>query len=256
MKVSSTQLKKLLKTRHRRDAFVEEIGTPRGGRIDALAVARSWTQACVYGYEIKTSRADFLRDDKWRSYLPFCNQFYFVCSSGTIDKLELSPEAGLITASKNGTRLYTVKKAPDRHADPSCLQEMFRAIIITRFQVTEAWDPNAKDSNYLFWRNWLMGKKDMASVGRKVARRLGELYRENVRRVDDENWHLKSEVDRLQKIKELLNDLGLENYGGVVEKMRHRLHGPDQQYLISALRSTYFRSRRTLLDIGEDIKEE
>ena len=52
--------------------------------------------------------------DKWRGYLPYCNQFYFVTPPGLVDPGEVGSDAGLIVCSKNATRLYTKRKAPTR----------------------------------------------------------------------------------------------------------------------------------------------
>lgn len=112
----------LLRCRHSRDVFVPECknGATQyvylGGhrRIDAWAMKRSWLNFEIIGYEIKTSRADFLRDDKWREYLPMCHRFYFVVPWGLIDPREIESPAGLIYVAKTGGRLYAKKRAVRR----------------------------------------------------------------------------------------------------------------------------------------------
>lgn len=47
-------------------------------------------------YEVKSSRADFLADSKWESYLRFCTQFAFVAPAGAIQRWELHRDVGLI----------------------------------------------------------------------------------------------------------------------------------------------------------------
>jgi hypothetical protein len=50
-------------------------------------------------YEIKTSRADFLRDvesEKWRKYLDFCHRLLFAAPRGLILRQEVPRPAGLI----------------------------------------------------------------------------------------------------------------------------------------------------------------
>ena len=65
-----------------------------GRRIDMFYFNR-WNKE-TRGYEIKISRADFLQDKKWESYLKFCNWFYFVAPVGIIDPEELPESIGLI----------------------------------------------------------------------------------------------------------------------------------------------------------------
>jgi len=74
------QLVDLLAAKHSEDVFVPEckLGPSYGdgnGRIDAWAMAKSWAHPLVNAYETKVSRSDFLNDNKWQMYLPFCNQF-------------------------------------------------------------------------------------------------------------------------------------------------------------------------------------
>ncbi|HEY0797748.1 MAG TPA: MmcB family DNA repair protein [Candidatus Baltobacteraceae bacterium] len=63
-------------------------------RFDVVGVTQYTRQVRIY--EIKSSRADFLRDDKWERYLPFCTHFAFVAPAGMIARWELNREIGLI----------------------------------------------------------------------------------------------------------------------------------------------------------------
>jgi hypothetical protein len=90
--------------------YMTEAPVP-GGRVDLMVIdLRTY---CVYGYEIKTSRSDFVSDDKWTSYTPFFNYFYFATPPGIIKKTELPDEVGLLEFSGTGNnkRLYQAKKA-------------------------------------------------------------------------------------------------------------------------------------------------
>ena len=119
--VTDYDVRKLLRAKHSDDLLFEEIGIgsegmDRGsgtnGRFDGYAVAKSWSRALYVGYEIKVSRQDFLRDDKWPKYLGACTQFYFVVAHGIADSSEVGEKAGLIECSKNCKKLYVRKKAP------------------------------------------------------------------------------------------------------------------------------------------------
>ena len=86
-KVTSTEIKQALAKYHPKDYFISECKTdstyfagPQGLLIfDGLAVARSYTSPCITGYEIKVSRSDFQRDNKYHLsfilwYLPDCSK--------------------------------------------------------------------------------------------------------------------------------------------------------------------------------------
>jgi hypothetical protein len=67
-----------------------------GRRADLLALDRSGQLTLV---EIKSCRADFVADRKWRHYLDFCDRFYFAVGPGFPLDL-LPPEEGLILADR------------------------------------------------------------------------------------------------------------------------------------------------------------
>src|SRR5580765_3591485 len=110
-KVTSDIILEMLAVRHSEDVFVPECKTgpthyaDRCPRIDAWAMRRSWANPVTFGYEIKTSRNDFVRDEKWRDYLAYCTQFFFVAPPGIIRIDELPAEVGLIETSTNAKTL-------------------------------------------------------------------------------------------------------------------------------------------------------
>src|SRR5687767_11755578 len=108
----------MLTNKHAEDVFVPECkdGPSHGSmcKLDGWAMAKSWARPCVTGYEIKVSRSDFLRDNKWPSYLPMCNELYFVSPRDVIKPEECPEPCGLLYVADSGTRLFTKKKAPYR----------------------------------------------------------------------------------------------------------------------------------------------
>lgn len=102
------------------DAFFTEVknGRTQGNRellkLDALAIRKSWVKPCFTGYEIKVSRGDFMRDDKWSGYLKCCHEFYFVCPAGLIQPEELPVEVGLIYYNSDKNSISTKRKAVHR----------------------------------------------------------------------------------------------------------------------------------------------
>lgn len=117
--MTSWDVKQALAKRHAKDMFFTEA---KNGptqtvqshcKIDALAINISWTRFSIIGYEIKISRSDFLRDEKWRAYLPMCHQLYFVVTPGVCELSEVPDVCGLVTTTAKGG-LRAVRKAPWR----------------------------------------------------------------------------------------------------------------------------------------------
>jgi hypothetical protein len=65
-----------------------------GCRFDVIGLGRYTRQVRIY--EVKSSRADFLADAKWESYLRYCTHFAFVAPAGAIQRWELHHDVGLI----------------------------------------------------------------------------------------------------------------------------------------------------------------
>jgi hypothetical protein len=72
-----------------------EFSPSRSGcRFDVIGLGRYTRQVRIY--EVKSSRADFLADGKWTSYLKYCTHFAFVAPAGAINRWELERDVGLI----------------------------------------------------------------------------------------------------------------------------------------------------------------
>ncbi len=173
--ISARDVLDLLRCRHSEDVFVDECkdGPTHGRRhlrLDAWAMRRSWVNACISGYEIKVARSDFVRDDKWRGYLPLVNEFYFVAPRGVVDKDELAPEAGLLEVSKNCRRLTCRKKA--MYTDAPDAEMAMRYILMSRVKI---FPPNFYSANTLEdWQLWLASRKRSKEIGYEVRCRLSE----------------------------------------------------------------------------------
>lgn len=72
-------------------------------RIDALVVdlKTRWAR----GFEIKMSRSDFLRDEKWECYTQFCSSLSIVCPAGLIRKEDVVAPYGLLYVEREYTYL-------------------------------------------------------------------------------------------------------------------------------------------------------
>jgi hypothetical protein len=205
LKITARDVLEALRVKHADDVFVDECkdGPSQGEhfRLDAWVMNRSWANAVTTGYEIKVSRSDFLKDEKWRAYLSLCNQFYFVCPRGLITPSELPPEAGLYYISNTGGRLLVQKKAPHRGVEIP--ETVYRYILMCRTVVTrDRW--MVKDK-LQFWRDFINEKAEKRRLGCEVSKAI----RESVSHVEVENMRLQQENESLTETKDALKRLGI-----------------------------------------------
>lgn len=81
-------------------------------RMDVVGIEHSWSPPTVKIAEVKVSRRDFLNDTKWRTYLDYCNEFYWAVPTGLVGRDEIDAKAGLIMVNPNTGSVTTVKAAP------------------------------------------------------------------------------------------------------------------------------------------------
>ena len=97
------------------DIFIPEF-TFGGKRIDALSI--NMRKKMVRGYEIKTSRADFMRDKKFQTYSNFCDLLYLVCPENLIRRDEIPDGIGLIYVIESEFYIWKyVKRAKRNRVD-------------------------------------------------------------------------------------------------------------------------------------------
>jgi len=211
LKLTAKHLLELLAVRHSRDVFVPECktGPTQTGsghlRMDGWAMKSSWTKPHTYCYEIKVSRQDFVNDNKWQLYLPYASNFYFVTPPGLVQLEEIPEQAGWLVCSKNGTRLYTKKKAPWRDVDIP--EDLFRYVLMCRAQITR--EHTEEEHNLDYWKNWLNRKQEGRDIGQRVSRELTEKYSKDVLRVETENVRLSREITKFQELSKFLKANGL-----------------------------------------------
>lgn len=210
---SAAEIKKLLFEKHSKDLCVAECKTgPTWGnlcckRMDFWAMKRSWAHPNMYGYEIKVNRGDFVNDQKWRYYLNYCTNFYFVCPPGLIDKEELPPEAGLLVTSLNCKRLYTKKHAPTR--DIKIPEELYRYILMCRAVIKES-EYVDNTSKYEFWKKVLEQNEEERMVGRAVSKKIREIIKKRIDDVELENYKLIQKINNLEQVKQFLLSIGFK----------------------------------------------
>lgn len=208
--ISAAGIVKLLASRHSGDVFVSECKdgpsqASRHIRMDAWAMPRSWSKPWCFGYEVKVSRSDFLRDDKWPAYLDCCNYFYFVAPPGIIDPGEVPEPAGLILTSKNGAKLFTKKKAPLREAEIP--ESLFRYVLMCRSDIHRERLTRPMEE---YWREWLNEKGLKRELGMQVSRSIRREIEERVEKAERENTRLQGELNALQVFKQICEEEGIK----------------------------------------------
>jgi hypothetical protein len=195
------------------------------------------------GYEIKVSRADFLGDNKWPSYLPYCEYFYFVSPQGLIQPEEVSAEVGLMWVTKNGSRLYTKKKAPYRTIELPA--KIFIYLLMWR-------QDKVTKKNLDYWKEWLETRDEEKEVGCRVSRKLQKLYSDNVVKVQRKQKWLEEEISRYKDLKEFLvkNNLHVNSWN-IETKVQGILEGNLPSDLLFKLKTLYA-SLGTLIEKEED----
>lgn len=108
-------------------ASIPEFTLKSGRRADVIALDPKGRVTIV---EIKSSRADFRADGKWRGYLEFCDAFYFAVPKGFPLEI-LPPDTGLILADSWGGHVL-------RPADPGSLNAARRKALTLKFARTAA----------------------------------------------------------------------------------------------------------------------
>lgn len=210
--MNAQDILKLLERKHARDVFIPECksGASAHGylRVDAWALNKSYTNPRARGYEIKTSRSDFLRDDKWHAYLDYCHEFYFVCPAGLIAVEELGEHAGLICVSKTGTRLYTKRKAP--HRAITIPERFYWYILFSRARITRPYFYEHDQPGPDYWRRWLEDEAEQQNTGHRVSREIARRVSERVGDIERENHRLQADINRLQEVKEILEEMGFD----------------------------------------------
>jgi len=206
----------------------------RCSRFDAWIMARSWAHPRFIGCEVKVSRQDFLNDNKWQSYLPYCTEFYFVAAPGIIDPAEVPEQAGLLVASKNLKTLTLKKKAPVRKVDIP--QSIFVYILMCRTKKTK---DNTGRATVDLWRDRLTEMSEERKLGHDIAYHIRKLADKKIAETQKENRKLREENFLLQGVKDTIAELGITEtdlqYGGV-HKIKDAFTGA-QQGLVGALKN-------------------
>jgi hypothetical protein len=240
-------IKKLLAKKHEEDIFVNECriggwpGMNNTSYMDGWAMVKSWSTPNTIGYEVKVSRQDFIKDNKWHKYLDFCNQFYFVCPAKLIDTSEVPQDVGMMWIQKGGSKLYTKKKAPRRETNQENMAQLYKGILMNRAKVSwvsmyGARSISVENKKKLFFEDFVNKKEEDRTYGRLLSGRIRRVYEEKIKSVDEENKKLIKENKSLSDIKKMLVEMDIDpNTWNVQNKIRDRLKGEDLTSFVNHL---------------------
>ena len=258
-KITSNTILNLLLKKHNKDICVPECkagsswSDEKTPRFDLWAMKRSYAKPMTWIYEIKVSRQDFLKDDKWQSYLPYCTDFYFVAPPGIIDIKEVPEQSGLLLISKTGTKLYCKKKAP--HRNVTIPDSVFKYILMSRTEIVNSTYGNVNNGMDMqsFWQDWLKKKDIKQQLGHRVSRKIRSLYNENVKLVQIQQKQLEYKIEKFENVKKILKELGFnsENIGWnykqrIIDRISEINEGFPEKSVIKHLESSIVNLKNTI----------
>lgn len=217
-------IERLLAEKHAEDLLIPQCktGPTNEGvlQLDYWAMKKSWSRPNSIGYEVKISRSDFLRDQKWMKYLPYCNEFYWVAPKGIIQLNEVTPECGYIELTTGGARLLTKKKAQWR--DVSIPEDFYRYILMARTKITSTYGYRPDEDKFEFWRMWLENKDASLDIGHKVSKKIRRMIKEKIMEVETKQKLLEKQNADLNSIKELCEKMGVDINGYWIQGLFER----------------------------------
>lgn len=192
------KIKDLLVDRHSGEVVTKEalLGPSGSQRFDVWAMEPSWVRTRVCGYEVKISRSDFTGDKKWKNYLEYCTEFYFVCPANIIRPEELPPEVGLLWTTSTGSRVYQKKPASPHDIGEEELNLMLRHVLMWRYSSRVSPGAEARD--------WLRKKKEGEALNWKMRGRIRELADAQAKGLREENEKFKEQNDGFSRLKNWL----------------------------------------------------
>jgi hypothetical protein len=228
MTIDARHILDLLRARHHRDLVVAECPLNEGGglRADLWVMKKSWATPLTTLYEIKVSRSDFLRDDKWPKYLPYCNLLVFAVAPGVCTPEELPEAVGLVGLTKNGGGLRTLRKAQWRASDAEGQSSVLKAVLMNRIMPQA--DPLTRDQRIALW-------KERAASAESVGRHMTGRMRQELADARAARDRADDDSRALETVREELRSVGIEP--GSLYGMRRQLSQIQRDALGNSLRA-------------------
>lgn len=220
---TTAMLEALLRERHTGShwSFLLQVpdgtGTNKCRTADALAMGLWPSKGLdLHGFEIKATRSDWLReiDDPTKSeaFAKYCDYFWLVCAPNVADLTELPASWGMLTPTKNGSKLRAVKAA-DRNRSPEPIDRTFLAAL---FRATERDSVSEQQASALWHRGW-NARTDVDRRNRKRHEKTDRILR------DGELSRLQRQVEAFEESSGVTIDGW--NAGNIGEAVRMVLDG-------------------------------
>lgn len=203
--------------RHKNDLFYTHVKDgPTQARergelrvLDAVAFRRSWTNPLVTGYEIKCTRSDWVRDNKWHEYRCFCHAFYLVAPKDVILLREVPEGVGLIHFIPERQSIRMVLKA--RRVQVAMNPKLLFYVLLTRTEPDR--HPMFSDTR-IFLESWVADRSERQALGRLVANRLGarlHALQDRIRKLEDEAYYQQQYRERYEHLaRQILAQTGVD----------------------------------------------
>lgn len=227
-KVTSTEIKRALQGRCPKEYYLTEVKnggtyTPSNQGLlifDAVHIRRSWTNPCITIYEIKVSRGDFLQDNKWKLYLQYCNQFFFVVPKGMIDRNELPEDIGLIYYNPDTKGLVTKQKAKWRECENP--DDMYKYIIYSRLGENQY---PFYDDKVAYAKDYIENRAEKKYIGHRLGTKMAEDLEKAYKRLEYLSTS-ETKIKAFEDILEVLYKHGLSTWGDIPKTIDEALSNP------------------------------
>jgi len=258
--MQAEDIQKALAAKHAEDLVVPECKTgptqTNSGLMimDVWVMARSWAHPHTTCYEVKVHRQDFIKDNKWPGYMPYCNSMYFACPKDLIKIEELPPDVGLVYVSDPGRKVYTKRKAMYRKVDIPA--NLWIYILMCRAKIDKEWSHDP-DGRRRYWNKWLEEQTIDEHMGYHISKTLNKRIEEEVIKAQEHNKTLVRQIEGLNDIVEMVKALGLDpkhvNGYGFRNELRKKLEDAagDMTDFLSLLKNTQTDITRIIAKLKE-----
>lgn len=186
--MTAQDISRLLAARHSDGVYVPQckMGAAGSRVLDGWALLPTWSPMTAVGYEIKVSRSDWLKDQKFHDYLAVCHLFCVAAPKGVVHRDELPAGIGLLepVGSGNGAKLVMRVKPVRREPDAAALSRLMAYALMWR---RAEGDPSrmGRARRAEMWRTWVDERRELHRIGRSVSKRMHALIREALQRKDE-----------------------------------------------------------------------
>lgn len=206
--MTARDLVMLLESRHCGDVFIPEckMGAAGSRTLDGWALLPTWSPLTTIGYEVKVSRSDWTRDQKFEAYRACCHLFFVVAPKGVVDRAELPAGVGLLEPIGAGTgqRLILRVKPVRQEPESDHLVRLMAHALMWRKGVSNDHEQQRRRRAER-WRELVADREEYRRLGRELKGRIRQTLAENNRRTDEAEARAKS----LESAAEVLRELGI-----------------------------------------------